>query len=589
MGVRLTAETSAARLVGRLSRAAGRGGGTTLPGKLLWKVDPGALDALAARLPAGVAVVSATNGKTTTSAMLARILGSRYRLAWNNSGANLASGVASTLLSAPDADLGLLEVDEFALPEVMRRVQSARRRRSATSSAISSTATASSSTSPSAGVPPSRRSPPTSTLVVNADDPLVADLADGREPVRCDSASTIRGWRGRRCSTPPIRSTAFAAARPYDYAAAYVGHLGDYRCPACGHARPPLDVAARSIDLQALDASVFDLVTPAGTARVRLPLPGLYNVYNALAAAAAALALDASLDEIVAGLGTFTAAFGRFERIEAGDKRILMLLIKNPAGANEAIRTLEEGGVPDDARDRPQRPDRRRPRRLVDLGRRLRAAARAGRQASWRAASGRRSSRLRFTYAGFPRDRLEVIPDLREALDRGLALVPAGRRARRPPHLHGDARAAADRRRPRPRAAVLGGDVVRIRGRPPLPGLPQHLRRPRQHRRARAPCRALRGHALEVTGVEPGDSLEPCGLRPDLRRRRPGSRAGADRAGSRGTRRDDLRRAVDTRHGAPRRLWRLPAARTRLSRARRLVDAGRRPLPATRRSPARSG
>ena len=123
MGARLTVETFAARLVGRLSRAARRGGGTTLPGKLLWKIDPGAVDALAARLPAGVAVISATNGKTTTSAMLARILGTRYRLAWNNSGANLASGVASTLLAATDADLGLLEVDEFALPEVMRRVQ----------------------------------------------------------------------------------------------------------------------------------------------------------------------------------------------------------------------------------------------------------------------------------------------------------------------------------------------------------------------------------------------------------------------------------------------------------------------------------
>ena len=71
MGARLTVETSAARLVGRLSRAAGRGGGTTLPGKLLWKVDPGAVDTLAARLPAGRAIVSATNGKTTTSAMVA--------------------------------------------------------------------------------------------------------------------------------------------------------------------------------------------------------------------------------------------------------------------------------------------------------------------------------------------------------------------------------------------------------------------------------------------------------------------------------------------------------------------------------------
>src|SRR5690349_24141238 len=107
MGVRLNAETAAARLGGRLSRAVVRGGGTTLPGKLLWKVDPGALDALAAKLPAGVAVVSATNGKTTTSAMLARILGTRYRLAWNNSRPNHASGVASTPYSSPGANLCL--------------------------------------------------------------------------------------------------------------------------------------------------------------------------------------------------------------------------------------------------------------------------------------------------------------------------------------------------------------------------------------------------------------------------------------------------------------------------------------------------
>jgi UDP-N-acetylmuramyl tripeptide synthase len=423
MGVRLTTETSAARLVGRLSRAVGRGGGTTLPGKLLWKVDPGAVDALAARLPAGVAVVSATNGKTTTSAMLARILGARYRLAWNNSGANLASGVASTLLAARDADLGLLEVDEFALPEVMRRVRPrvvslgnlfrdqldrygelehiADRWRTAVSTL-----------------------PHASMLVVNADDPLVAELAEGRDQV-------LRfGVDDPRLARPALQHAADSkycvrCGGPYTYAAAYVGHLGDYRCPACGHARPRLDLAARSIDLQALDASVFDLVTPAGTARVRLPLPGLYNVYNALAAASAALALDASLDEIVAGLGTFTAAFGRFERIEAGDRRILMLLIKNPAGANEAVRTLEEGGVPATL--------------VIALNDRIAD----GRDVSWIwdvdfepllarveriVVSGERAAELalRFTYSGYPPQQLEVIPDLREALDRGLALVPAG-------------------------------------------------------------------------------------------------------------------------------------------------------------------
>ena len=423
MGARLTVETSAARLVGRLSRAAGRGGGTTLPGKLLWKVDRGAVDTLAARLPAGVAVISATNGKTTTSAMLARILGSRYRLAWNHSGANLASGIASTLLAARDADLGLLEVDEFALPELMRRVRPravslgnlfrdqldrygelehiAERWRAAIAAL-----------------------PPTSTLIVNADDPLVAELADGRDQ------SLRFGVDDPRLARPALQHAADSkycvrCGAPYHYAAAYVGHLGDYRCPACGHARPPLDIAARSIDLQALDASVFDLDTPAGSARVRLPLPGLYNVYNALAAASTALVLDASLDEIVAGLATFTAAFGRFERIEAGDKRILMLLIKNPAGANEAVRTLEEGGVPATL--------------VIALNDRIAD----GRDVSWIwdvdfepllgqaeriVASGERAAELalRFTYAGFPAARLEVIPDLREALDRGLALVPGG-------------------------------------------------------------------------------------------------------------------------------------------------------------------
>src|SRR3954451_1505601 len=120
--MRLAAEIAAARAVAALSRRVGAGAGMTVPGKLLSKLDPGAIDKLAARLPAGSAVVSATNGKTTTSAMAAEILRPRFRLAHNRSGANLVSGIASTLLSAGDAELGLLEVDEAALPEVLRRV-----------------------------------------------------------------------------------------------------------------------------------------------------------------------------------------------------------------------------------------------------------------------------------------------------------------------------------------------------------------------------------------------------------------------------------------------------------------------------------
>src|SRR5438067_13809925 len=109
--VPLPAEIALARAAAGLSRLAGTGGGTTLPGKLLWKLDPGAIDRLAERLPRGSVLVSATNGKTTTTAMVAESLRPRVRLAHNSSGANLVSGVASTLLRAGDAELGLFEAD----------------------------------------------------------------------------------------------------------------------------------------------------------------------------------------------------------------------------------------------------------------------------------------------------------------------------------------------------------------------------------------------------------------------------------------------------------------------------------------------
>jgi UDP-N-acetylmuramyl tripeptide synthase len=340
----LSVEIAAARVAGRLSRLARTGGGTTLPGKLLAKLDPGSIDRLAARLPHGSALISATNGKTTTAAMAAEILSPRARLAHNSSGANLVSGVASALLASDGAELGLFEVDEGALPEVSRRLQPravclgnlfrdqldrygeleliAERWREAV-----------------------HRLPSHASLAVNGDDPQVGDLARERPDV------LVFGLDDPRHAHPALQHAAdskwcLRCGRPYDYAAAYVGHLGDYRCPGCGHGRPTLDVAARNLELAGLESVGFDLVTPQGERRVTLRVPGLYNVYNALAAASLAQVLGAGLDEITAGLERFSAAFGRFERILLEDKRLLMLLIKNPAGANEAIRTLLAGGPP---------------------------------------------------------------------------------------------------------------------------------------------------------------------------------------------------------------------------------------------------
>ena len=419
MNVPLALEVAAARGVASLSRLVGAGGGTTVPGKLLSVLDPGAVDRLAARLPEGTVTISATNGKTTTAAMAAEILRPRFRLAHNRSGANLLSGVASTLLSAGGAELGLLEVDEAALPEVARRVHPravllgnlfrdqldrygelelvAERWRTAVADLPAGT-----------------------VVAVNADDPLVGQLPAqvhfGIDDPSVARPSLQHAADSKYCSV---------CGQPYVYATAYVGHLGDYRCPNGHEQRPPLDVAARSIELRGLESVSFDLVLPGAMRRVELALPGLYNVYNAVGAAALCHALGASADDIAAGLGRFRAAFGRFERIAVGGETLLLLLIKNPAGANEVVRTLVDGGAP----------------RIAVVA--LNDGIADGRDVSWiwdvdfepllaganrLVASGERAAELalRFKYGGLGEEAIEVVPSLERALDRGLELTPAG-------------------------------------------------------------------------------------------------------------------------------------------------------------------
>jgi len=422
----LSAEILLARAAAGLSRLAGAGGGTTVPGKLLWKLDPGAVDRLAARLPQGAALISATNGKTTTSAMAARILAPSVRLAHNRSGANLVSGVASALLAARDAEFGLFEVDEAALPEVARRL---RPRAVCLGNLFRDQLDRYGELERLAGRWRECVSllPDDAALVVNGDDPQVGDLARERDP----GTRSVFGVDDPRHALSELQHAADSkwcvrCGTPYSYAAAYMGHLGDYRCPACGNARPPLDVVARQIELNGLESVSFDLVTPEGSGRVDLGVPGLYNVYNALAAAALARALGVELDAIVGGLQGFSAAFGRFERIGIGDRTLLMLLIKNPAGANEVVRTLVAGGAPGAL--------------LVALNDEIAD----GRDVSWiwdvdfeplldsglerLVATGERAAELalRFKYAGLPEASIDVRPSLEDALDHALELIPPG-------------------------------------------------------------------------------------------------------------------------------------------------------------------
>jgi lipid II isoglutaminyl synthase (glutamine-hydrolysing) len=427
----LRASVSAARAVGSLSRLSRRGGGTSLPGKLLLRLRPQAISELGAQLDRGTVVVSATNGKTTTARMIAGVLGqARIESVHNRAGANMPSGIATALVGHARAGriqgsrLGLFEVDEAWLGAVaaalrphtmvlgnlfrdqLDRYGELERLADEWAAIV---------------VENEGRA----AFVLNADDPVVADLGRDREGKRRRRV-TFFGVEDRSQALAELEH-AFDAKHcrrcgsTYRYAAAYLGHLGDYECPNCGNRRPQPSVAATQVELRGMSGSAVKLRTPAGELEVALPLPGLYNVYNALAATTCCLDLGIAPDTIVRGLESSAAAFGRAERIDVGGRELAILLIKNPAGANEVFRTLRSGGEP-----------------RLDLWISLNDGIADGRDISWIwdadfelltgvaqhvTCSGTRADELalRLKYAGLDAAQMAIAPGLEDGLDRSLA------------------------------------------------------------------------------------------------------------------------------------------------------------------------
>ncbi len=441
MSAGFSSKVALARAIGRASRASGRGGGTTLPGRVLLRLEPEAIAALGRRLGDGSTVISATNGKTTTAGMLAAILAADGRRpVHNRAGSNMTWGVATALLEQRGKE-GLFEVDEAWLPRVSEQLgpklivlgnlfrdQLDRYgEMEALADEWAKTVAAREGAS---------------EFALNADDPLIADL--GRDPEgRPRAGVTYFGIEDPAQALPELQH-AFDAkhcrrcGHPYEYERAFVGHLGHYSCPGCGAQRPRPDVAATEIELRGMDGSRALVRTPSGEIELELPLPGLYNVYNALAAIAAGLRLGVAPERIGAALGEMRAAFGRVETIAVGEVPVSILLIKNPAGANEVLRTLRleaEGGDLGEG---------------IDLWIALNDRIADGRDVSWvwdadfelLASSVRRvvcsgtrapEMALRLKYAGFPTERIEVIGGIEPSLDAAVEGVSDLRGPMRPP------------------------------------------------------------------------------------------------------------------------------------------------------------
>jgi UDP-N-acetylmuramyl tripeptide synthase len=423
---------AAGKSAGRATRLIGRGGGTSITGMVARKVDPHILDELV-RVP-GVPLVAITgsNGKTTTARFTAALLrGEGIAVCHNSAGANLVQGVTSLAVShaslrghLPDGVL-VAEVDEGALAKVapetaprallvtdLFRDQLDRFGEIyAVADAIESVAAA---------------LPADSALVVNADDPMVATLAENRTGRR-----VTFGLKLAR-STDQITRAADTIRCPrcrgdLTYRHVYLSHMGDYSCPACGFARPKLDVAVTSLEVVGLDRTHCEIKTPTGRITLDIPQSGVHIAYDAAAAVAILVGLGVPLTHAAESMASVGPAFGRLEKIEADGKTVVLAFAKNPTSYNTTLRALATEGEP---------------RQL------LIAASNTlvdGEDFGWLwdvdfetmapkiervVVSGTRADELanRLHYAGVPASKLKVIEDRPAALSEAFTLLPPGAR-----------------------------------------------------------------------------------------------------------------------------------------------------------------
>ena len=351
--LKLTAALLAAKAASTASRRLGRGGGTALPGLISQRLVPDAVECLGRQFGLGAAMITGTNGKTTTTAMTARIAAQAgRRVVHNRSGSNLMRGLAATLaeevglsgrLKNAESTMGVLEVDEATLLQAITALPPA------TVTFLNLFRDQLDRYGEVDAVFARWRQclevlPTQSLIVVNADDPTVAALA---EQGKCRSISFGIDDVGVTLSGQEHASDArwcHVCGTEYRYSALFAGHVGIWRCEGCGRSRQQPHVAATRVSLQGFDRVDLSVATPEGELDLSLPLGGVYNAYNALAAIATSLAYGLPLRVIGAALQSFGAAFGRQERFVVRGRSVRILLGKNPAGLNQVLRLL--AGIP---------------------------------------------------------------------------------------------------------------------------------------------------------------------------------------------------------------------------------------------------
>jgi UDP-N-acetylmuramyl tripeptide synthase len=349
--IRLSTSIGASKATLAALRRTGRGGGTAAPGLLALQIDPQVVTRIAGRLSEGAVVVAGTNGKTTTSRLIADMIEASGRtVIHNRSGSNLARGVAATfvehasLLGNPEGQTAVIESDEAALPEILRLVQPRllvlnnlfrdQLDRYGELDTVGSKWRAA-----------LRTLPATTRLIVDVDDPTLAAITDGLTAPRNTFGLSAPAHTLEALPHAADAAVCRRCGADLHYWALYLGHLGDWTCMSCGYARPPLDVTGERVLLDGTNSLTMTVASATcEIADVTVQVPGVYNAYNVTAAVATGFALGLKPESIRSALECFRSPFGRAERIHFDGRDISIALVKNPVGFNEVLRTITGGG-----------------------------------------------------------------------------------------------------------------------------------------------------------------------------------------------------------------------------------------------------
>lgn len=347
---RLALAISAGKLAGASGRFFRIGGGTSLPGVIARRIDPNVLRSVVGASRAKKIVITGSNGKTTTARMTAAFADSSgRRVSQNRTGSNMLQGVTSVAVNFADvfgrldSDVLLFEIDEGTIPLAVPEIQpdvvvitNIFRDQLDRYGELYSVANALNTML--------EKLPETSTILLNGNDPQVANFG-----LNAKAKRVFFGLETKEVGTPVPEQSAdiircIHCGEDFVYEVAYMSHLGIYRCPNCGYTLPPLDIAATSVTLSpdGEGPTQMTLRTPQGEMHLTIPLPGLHNVYNTAAAVGAALAAGFDMDKVQTGLSSIRPAFGRLEKIQAGDKAVYLTFVKNPTSFNLMLRLIAQ-------------------------------------------------------------------------------------------------------------------------------------------------------------------------------------------------------------------------------------------------------